>query len=260
MNNIFNVRVRRLIKDDLIEYGQHLLGFIGFVALMLLFQFVLYLFFGIGNFFELNININGRDFDLGGPEHSGILRIISFGGLAIAMFILGIVGGAELPSYVRKGVARKEYFTATTTSAIIFSLLVAPVLLGVNAVMSLIIGTSHLFYNALFIGDGDIAVLIIQFLIYIGLFLTGYSIAMIWQRVGWLIGLISGFLIFIIAGFFGWNFGRLFNIIDFITGDERAEISWIASNGIAAFAVIGLIAVFGIAAYTLMRRVAVKVK
>jgi len=258
MNNIFNVRVRRLLKNDLLEYAKHFGWFMIIVIGSSLLNLAIKFFAGRG--FNFDITFFGSDFDLREIDFSGIVNMISFGGIAIVMFIAGIVGGAELPSYVRLGASRKEYFAATTLGAIIISLVVAPAVLSLNAIINLLAGTENFLYNSLLIANGDIAVLAAQVLMYVALFLTGYSIAMIWQRVGWLFGLIAGFIIVIVTGLFGWGVGGFFNTFTIVIEDYWFEVNWMLSSGFIAVMALVQIEIFGTLTYTLLKNVPVKVK
>jgi len=258
MTNILNVRVRRLLKEDLLDYAKHFAGFMAGIAVVLLIQYLVYLIIG----FDFGITLAGRELDMRELNFSGFLGAISFAGITLVMFIAGIVTSAELPTYVRMGVARKEYFVATLVAAIIVSLLLAPTLLGLNVIINLFVDAELFLYDAFLAGGGDFFVLASQALVYIALFLAGYSIAIIWQKVGWFLGLCMGFIIAIGVGFLGWNVGRIFNILNIVIGDHDNwfEVNWVASNGILAITALGLIGMFGVLTYMLLKTISVKVK
>lgn len=260
MHNILNARVRRLIKDDLLEYGKHLLGFLGFLIGFVI--IVILLNGGIPNHFEgLTINIGDSiEFttdDIGFSFPSFVVFIIT-------MFIAGITAGYELPQSVRAGIARKEYFFATTVAALIVSLLIAPIMLTLNMVVNLFTTSGSLFYNVIYIGGGELSTLIKQFLVYIALFLFGFCFRVIWQRVKWRIGIIITSIFFSIfygiLGFIGWKIGSWLNIFTVTTGDAWFEISWSFSSGLLIGLAMVIIVISGIGTYVLISDMPVKMK
>jgi len=257
MNNILNVRVRRLLKDDLLSYTIHFAGFILVLFAIMLINNILYLFFGFGSP-TVNINVNNRELDINFLR--SLITFISFGAISMVMFISGIVAGAELPANVRKGIARIEYFTATFLAGIIVSFLISPIFLGINAIINLFVSSEALFYNSLLIGDGSLPLLGAQFLIYIAVFLIGYSITMIWQRFGWIVGLAISFIILSTTGIIGFNIGRIFSIFELIVEDYWLELSWQHSNGSLAIMGLSLAIVFGALTYILLKKIPVKAR
>jgi len=268
MNNIFNVRVMKLIKKELLEYGKYLFCFLGFaiivpVVLNRLFGTsgqILFANFGNG---ELNFNIG----DIGNISIEGVFSFVSFAFFTFFMFIGGITVGAELPQSIRWGIARKEYFTATIVSAAIVSLAFAPLMLLLNSIINLLVASGSAFYNSFHIGDGNTSILVMQFLAYIVLFLLGYCIPLTWQRFGWQIGLAFIFalvaLIFIF-GFLGLNTIIIgFSTFDIMTTDDYLFLfQWDFVNGTFGISgIIGLITivVLGTGAFMLTKDVPVKV-
>jgi len=258
MNNIFNSRVKRLIKADLLEYVKYLFGFFGLAVVI---PIVLNLLFGTSGEIGIgigNLNINIADF--GRINIGGIFNFISFGFFVFVMFIAGITAGSELPQHIRVGIARKEYFIATIVSAVIVSLLIAPFVLLLNIIVNSLITPGSLFYNTFHIGGGEISILTMQFLMYTSLFLLGYCGAIICQRVGWLIGVAIIVAVFIILGFLGWNIAIGFNMFNLTIGDHWFEIETSSDNGF--FSIMGILttAVLGIGTYMLIKNVSVKVR
>ena len=259
MSNILNVRVRKLIKDDLLEYGKYLLGFfvLGFGV-----PLILSLLFGTrGNilfigFQDVNIDIG----DFGRINVEGLFNFFSFAFFVFFMFIGGIIVGAELPSHVRCGGARGEYFIATIITAVIVSLAYAPVLLLLNMVINLFVSSNSAYYNILHIGNGELSTLLEQFIMYVAIFLLGYCIPLIWQRVGWLITVSMIVIFVLISGILGWNFAIGFNVFNIVENDDFLGITWDFSYGF--FGIVGLlmIAVLGSGVYLLSKDIPVKVR
>ena len=253
MNNIFNTRVKRLITDDLLEYGKHLLWFLGFVIGILM---ILNIFVGINvvmirnirDFLDINVGVT--------LIGTGIFSFVSSGFL-VFMFISGIVTGYELPQHVRQGIARGEYFIGVTIAAIIVSLLIAPLILLVNMIFNLFVTIEGVFYHLFQMGGGEISLLIAQFLMYIALFLLGFCIAIIWQRVGWQLGVAFIVLLLMISSFLGWNIVNGFNVFNVTFDNYLFEIEWAFSTGF--FIGVIMIAILGIIAYMLIKKVPVKV-
>jgi len=248
MNNSLNSRITRLIKDDLLDYGKHLLGFLGVLIASLVINIGLnrgigaipeVLTIDLGNFGEFAI-------DFGEFAMAGIFNTLSFGFFIIIMFISGIVIGYELPQHVRRGVARKEYFIATTIAAVIVSLLIIPLLLLMNMIFNIFANS-----GSTFLDDGRISMLVMQFLMYIVLFLFGYCIAIIWQRVGWQLGIVTTVVLLSILSFLGWQTGIIFTLT---ADDYYYWLRWSFSN----IFLVGMTMALAIATYTLIRGVSVK--
>ena len=246
MNNIFNVRVRRLIKEGLLDYGIHLAWFIGFAILIPL---ILHILFGMGG--TINIDLG----NLGEINIERIFNFASFGIIVLIMFIAGIEAGYELPQYVRVGIARKEYFLATTTTAVIVSLLAAPMILLLTLISNLLVGSEILLYHPL-----EISILATQFLMYIALFLLGFCGTVLWQKVEWYIAVGITVAFFIITSFVGWNLAFVFNIFTFRSDDDFLGIEIAISNGLLTAIAMTMIVIFGLATYALIKNTPVKVK
>jgi len=248
MNNIFNVRVRKLIKADLLEYVKYILIFLGLgfavpVTLSLLFGRSGMIGFAVGGFV---IDIS----DFGTINVEGVFNFFSFAAFVLFLFVSGIVTGAELPSHVRWGGSRSEYVISTVASTVIISAAFAPFLLILNMILNLVFSSESIFYNFFHIGGGDIPTLIVQFLMYISLFLLGYCIPLIWQRVGWLITIVLIVALVLTLGFLGINFVVGFETLNVTTnGDYLFEIGWTLSGGISAIIGMIMIAVLGVSTY-----------
>ena len=245
MNNIFNIRVRRLIKDFLRDYAIHFLWFIGFafflpLALNLLFGTAI-MTVSIGNFEEVHT--------------WSIFHFATFGVFVIIMLIAGIEDGYELPRYVRIGISRREYFFATTTAAVIISLLAGPVILMLNLILNLFLGAESLFYNM-----SNISTLGMQLFMYIAVFLLGFCGTVLWQRVAWYVAVAVTVVFFVVMSFLGWSFAFIFDIFTFRNDADFLGIDIAISNGLLAGIAAVMIVVFGMATYGLIKNVSVKVK
>lgn len=260
MNKIFNVRVKRLIKDDLLDYGKELLGLIGFLIVFV--TIIILLNGGLSTSSEV-VTINIGDFFDFTTDYIGFGSLL-FGFYVVTLFIAGIEAGSELPEHVRLGIARKESFFATTVAAVIVSLLIAPVMLTLNMITNVFTTSGSLFYNALYIGSGELSTLITQSLIYIALFLLGFCFRVTWQRVNLKIGIILTSIFFSIfygiIGFIGWKIGSWFNIFTVTTGDAWFEFSWSFSSHLHVIVAVVMILISGMGTYTLMRDMHVKIK
>ena len=262
MSNILNVRVRKLIKQDLFEYGKYILFFLGIglavpVILTLIFgrgeSGSTSIFIGIGG-----INIYTDDFGV-----INVFNFFSFAFFTFFMFIGGIVAGAELPSHVRWGGSRKEYFVSTVISSVIVCLAFAPFLLLLNAIVNLFAPSGSAFYNLFYIGGGDIPILLKQFLSYVAIFLFGYCIPLFWQRFGWYIGVAVILAFIFLSGFLSFNFAVGFGIFDLVSEDYFYGIEWDFTSGFSVIFGIMLslmIVVFGTVLYLLVKDMPVKVR
>ncbi|MCL1989405.1 MAG: hypothetical protein FWG67_00795 [Defluviitaleaceae bacterium] len=197
MTHIFNGRIKRLMKEELIRFGKHLLGFLGTMMLIAIIMNLLHDTDTIHRWIN-NYLINS--------EAVVDFRFFNFGFFIFFIFVSGIVTGYELPDYVRKGISRSDYFVAETLSAFIVSLLIAPIMLTLNVISHLIFPSDSLFYHAFQMGNGDPLILILQFLVYMALFFLGYLITTFWNRVGWVITIATAIGIFILLSFVSLNF------------------------------------------------------
>jgi len=264
MTNIFNTKVRRLLKDDLIEYAKHFVGFIIFMLIIGLINLMFHLFIGWDIYVPTLDSVNIEGIELDTDFFRNFFTAISFSVISVVMFICGTVSGAELPANVRKGIARIEYFTATITSGVIVAFLIAPLLLIINAINNLIFSSESIFYNAFLLGNSELPLLGAQFLMYIGLFLVGYSIALVWQKWGWIIGLAFGLAIGIFVlgiSIFNSNIGGIIGFIVILADTDYwgNTILHLPSGPLAITASI-LIAIFGAITYILLKNISVKIK
>jgi len=251
MNNIFNSRVKRRLQENLLEYGKYIFGFLGFAIVI---PVVLHILFG-NRFMIFNITYVG---DFNDINIERIFNFASFGFFAIFIFIAGIVGGYELPQYVRKGIARKEYFTSEVVAVGIVSLLVAPLMLLINMIINSFVASESLFYRAFSIGGDGISTMVVQFLMYIMLSLFGFFIAILWQRVGWQIGVGITVAFLLISSLLGWNIVNWFNLLTVTTSEYWFEIEWSLSNGLLGAIAMVMIAVLGFGTYILIKSVSVE--
>ena len=263
MTNIFNTRVQKLIKDDLLEYGKQLLCFIGLGLLFGLgIPLLINLFFGIQTG-VLDIQIEDLDVGL---NFAVIFSFITAGFFAVTIFTAGIVAGYELPQHVRKGIARKEYFISTVTAGIIVILAIFPSLLFLNMAVNLFSGSENIFYNLFNMGWGNIANLISHLLMYMTLFSLGYFVAVYWQRVGWLIALASIIGTLIVLGFLGWNIPTIPDA-PFIGFSFHSEYGFSIegfvfnfSNNSFVISTITMIGILSASTYAMVRNVTVKTR
>jgi len=266
MNNA-NVRIQRLVKSDLKDYGTFFLGFLGLVMGSILINWIFRLFFGMGGF-QMNVGDINIDIYTGDVLLEGLFNMISFSVVGFMMFVSGCVAGYELPQNVRRGVARGEYFIGMIIAAIIASLLVAPFVFVVSTISNFLVPSGSIFYGAFHVSGSGMVELAVQFLMYVALFFMGFFIAMVWQRLGWLLGFIvtAGFLV--ILAFLGFVSNALVTPFIFLgvfnvtrIGEHWFEFQWdVAANGIFALLAIGMMVVFGIGVRLLIKNVVVKVR
>lgn len=250
MNNLLNTRVKKLIKGDLLAFGGSFLGVLVFGITSSLFNFWLDGPF-IGPFTSLMIG-----------------SIFSFHFFALCMALTGITIGYELPQYIRRGVARKEYFIARGLVVAIESLLFAPIMLILNVITNLLVSSESLFYNVFHIGNGHISTLIMHFLIYITLFLAGFLISIFWQRSGWKFSLLVIIPLVLVSNALISNFlfltlSNSYTYIRFSLEDgfsSSININPLISNGLINMILIGLIALLGIGIYSFLKHFPVKIK
>ena len=196
MDHILNARVKRLIKDDLIAYAKFFGVFFAIIALISLI------------FVALLPIIISLDPEVSELTSEITVSAIGFGSFILIMTISGIVTGAELPMNVRRGVARDEYFKATLIAAISISVILTPISFIANRLISLIVSSS--------LGSGNVVNNLwtdnlLTFVMYVLLFivchLLGYFIAMIWQRFGWVVGVVCVIIILGALGIVNLGFG-----------------------------------------------------
>jgi len=251
MNNMVNRRVKKLLQETLMEYGRYIFGFLAFAIIA---PIVLHFLFGT-RVTVLNITYTGNFNDI---NIEGIFNSASFGLFAGFIFIAGIVEGYELPQAVRMGISRKEYFTVATVAAVIVSLLIKPLLLLINLIINSFVTSESFFYRAFSIGHAGISTLSVQFLIYIMLFLFGLFIAVLWQRIGWQLGVVITIAFLLISSVLGWSMVSGFNILTVTTNEYWFKFEWSLSNGLMGAVAMILIAILGMGTYALIKNVSVK--
>ena len=219
MNNILNPRVQRLIKDDLWDYAK---AFGIFFAISFIVITVLVIVFSMTN---IVVAIEGVDIE--GVQYaaseitnflntSNIFNVINLFGLMIMMFISGIVAGAELPMHVRQGIARNEYFKATLIGAIIVSIIIIPLALVANSFITLISENVMVGLN------GDSLLTIIMYILWlIVVYLIGYFIVMIYQRFGWMVGVLVTVVVLVMFGVISWGSGAIIVFPRFLVGESN---------------------------------------
>jgi len=257
MNNIFNARVVRLIKADLLEWIKHLaclagIGFLATVVIPFIVGFILDIRVGI---FDISTDV------LSVVNMISLIVWFAVGIFGLIMFITGITSGYELPQYVRKGISRKEYFISTVIASTVAAFLVAPVMLTLNFLVNFILGSESIFYNAFLIGDGNIVTLALQFLGYMTAFFLGYCIAIYWQRVGWFIAVITIISIIVTTSILGLNL-NIFSESGFIgfSYEGRFIVEGISLNATNSTAFFSILPLLGIATYAMIRNVTVNTK
>jgi len=256
-----NNRILKLIKQDLAEWGQYVLGFIGFIIAGSVVSFL------IGIFFSTDVNFMNFNSGPDGIDLSGIFHLISFGMFVIVMLIAGIVAGSEIAGSVRKGISRTESFISETISATLVSLLIAPFILLMNMLTNVLSGSSSTFYNTLNV-DGGLLTLGVQFLVYMAVFFIGFFIAAIWQKIGWLQTLSIIVFTLFATGALGM---RTTNIVidevisivqdadeNVIVEESSILFGQVAQNGMTAVVALVAIIVFGVSTYVIIKSLPVK--
>ena len=243
MNNTLNSRVKRLIKEDLLEYAKIIS--IVFGSGMLIGTIILSLLFSITGDNSIIL-----EFSFG---------IINLTGFAVFMFIAGIVGGAELPAYVRYGIARGEYFTATIIGAIIVSILLLPLLLLIDQIISSILGLENIIST---VRNGDLLTLAMYVLTFIVVYLAGFFIAMIFGRFGWVIGVMMTIILLITLGGIGWSSGLVVRISDMLLFMDNGytSITQLIAPELLGPILVTIAVILASGIYTLVRDAPVKVR
>jgi|GEM_PF-1883872 len=263
-----NVRIQRLVKHDLLAYGKFLLCFLGFIVGAIAVNWILHLFFGVGSF-QVNIGSVDIDIQAGDVLLEGFFNMITFSVIGFMMFVSGCVTGYELPQYVRRGIARGEYFIVAMITVAIVSLLIAPIVFVIGTISNFLVPTGSIFYGAFYISSSGLLELGVQFLLYIGFFLTGFFIATVWQRIGWIMGAILTVGILLLFGFLGFLSMRfilpplyIFDVFNVArVGEYWFEFQWdMAANGTLTMLALVMIMVFGIGTRLLIKNVNVKVR
>ena len=215
MNNTLNTRVKRLIKDDLFEYGKVLLWIFGLMLFSLIINIVLNSEVNISEIAGA-INIQIGNFEL---IIEAITLGIYIGGVAIFMMIAGITAGYELPQHVRFGIARHEYFKANVVSAIIVSILIIPLGFFINLILTTLVSSDSFLYNLINLADVGLLTISMYILYFITAFFVGYFIGMVFQRFGWIVGVIFVLILLTITGSLTWRFIPRIPIRIFSVGD-----------------------------------------
>jgi len=262
-----NVRIQRLVKSDLKDYSTFFLGFLGLVMGAILLNWIFRLFFGMGGF-QMNVGNINIDIHTGDVLLEGFFNMVSFSVVGFMMFVSGCVAGYELPQNVRRGVARGEYFISVVIAAVIVSLLAAPFVFVVSTISNFLVPSGSIFYGAFHVSGSGMVELAVQFLMYVAVFFMGFFIAMVWQRLGWLLGLIVTVGFLVVLGFLGFVSSAIVTPFVFLDvfnvtriGEYWFEFQWdVAANGMFALLAIGMMVVFGIGARLLIKNVAVKVR
>lgn len=248
MTHLFNPRVRQLIKENLKDYGKGLLVFLGTVIASIVVNLVLPDVFNQSTF--------------------EVFNFITVGFVVISMLGVGINAGCELPQHVRIGVARKEYFIATTTAAVIVSLLVGPFLIFFN-----VMGSLFIFGNLSVWQNSELLTLVVQFLVYLALFLFGFCVTVLFQSIGWISSTVVtiGFLIItnaLVRSLISW-----FDLVTVVNDDNLIGFGWSISDGlywsgiewsnpnlVLSVVAIAVIVLFGISTYKLIKNMSIRLK
>ena len=183
MNGTLNSRIKKLIKNDLLVYAKYVGGFFTILLVMTVL---------ISTVFTIE------------AMEIGVFNIFS---LMITMLISGIVTGTELPMRVRQGIARNEYFKATMLEAVIISIVLIPLTFAVNQLISSVTGSDSMMYHMSHLESNSLLIMVMYILWFIVSFLLGYFIAMIYQRFGWLIGVIVSVFALLVTGIISWDSG-----------------------------------------------------
>lgn len=263
MNNILNVRVKKLIKDNLLEYAKH---FGGFLAVILILATV----FSMINIEVVIGSAYVEGFEYVASEITNFLNGTSsfasfnFFGFIIIMLIAGIVAGAELSMYVRQGIARNEYFKATLIGAIIVSVTLIPFASIANRLINLITGSESVIYS---LRNGNLLTIAIHILSFIVFFLGGYLISMTYQRFGWFLGIIITIFALLITGVVSWNFGFwnseviiILPIEAFFTAGEHNGLVGLVAPELLGSILVTVSVILASGIYALVKNTPVKIK
>jgi len=260
IENILNSRVKRQIKDVLVDYAKYLGGFFVVSLIVITLLRVVLSMINIGAALEAadldNIEYTVSEI-INFLDDVNIFNLLNLFGLTLVMFISGIITGSELPAYVRKGVARNEYFKGTLIGAIIVSIALIPFSLIANQLVNLIAGSENAIHNAYHLGNGDLLITVMYIPFIIAFHLAGYFIAMIYQRFGWLIGVIITVFALLVTGIISWNSRVILIFPIFVVGEYNGLLDIPELLG-PILVTISIILASGI--YTLVKHTPVKVK
>jgi hypothetical protein len=251
MNNILNPRVKKLIKDELLDYAKG--GFLFFVIIAIMLAVI--------EFTVIDFNVNSRIIDtdmipdvLAMSQYFFSVSMIN--GFSLVMLIAGIVAGAELAIHVRQGVARNEYFKATLIGAIIVSIIYIPFALLLFQLVNLIVGSGSVVY------DISLIVLFMYMLLFIMFYLIGYLIAMIYQRFGWIVGVMITLFALVLFGVISRNsdlFIMIPEFLFFVGNQTHSLVDFVAPELLGPILVMVSV-VLASGSYVLMKNISVKVK
>jgi len=202
MDNILNVRVKQLIKEVLVDYAK---------VFCMLFSIALFASLILIGF--LTIVVHASVYDTIGTNV--VIEIIGFAGFIFVMFISGIVSGAELPMYVRLGIARNEYFKANLIGAIIVSIILMPIPFLADWLLSLVVSSRNVIAHSI---SDNLLGFAMHVLLLILFYLTGHFIAVVFQRFGWFVGVIVIILILTTSGMISWGAGIITMIPNALAG------------------------------------------
>lgn len=235
-NGILNPRVKKLIKDDLLTYAKI---FGGFWAAILVIKLAI-----------LHIGaVRG---------YGANLEVVNVGSIII-MFIAGITTGVELSIYVRQGVARNEYFKAAIIGAIIVSVLLTPFTAIANHLINLMTGSESLTYS---LSSNNVLSTAIHMLLFNVFFLGGYLISVVYQRLGWFLGIIITLLVLLTNGIVSWRFEvmSLFPIQEFIVVGERDGLVEVVTPVILGPILIIISVILASTIYALVKNIPATIK
>ena len=240
MNNTLNPRIKRLIKESLLDYAK-----------------VLGVFFSIGLIIGLILlALLTMAFITDEPFAVDISFImIGLSSLVVTMFIAGVVTGAELPMHVRQGVARNEYFKATFIAAVMVSTLLLPVNWLIRVIADGVNVTDSLRSDYLLI-------LVIYALIFMTAYLLGHFIAMVYQRFGWMIGVCVTILILMVLGVISWHSNTIILIPDLLPliYEGYDSITYLIAPELLGPILIIILVILAKGTYAFVKHIPVKVK
>lgn len=250
-----SAKLLKLIKQDLTEYGIFVLSSIGFIFASWMIELIVRMVFDWGE----------------GTIFIGLFHMGSFVAITIIMFICGIVAGAEIPAGVRKGISRIESFISESVSAVIVNLLIGPLLLILSMVFQILPGTSTV------IVEWSIGALVVLFFMYMAAFFVGMFIAILWQRIGWLLTVALIVITVPITGRIGLgvtttnvtttaehvdisldNLGYVVQEVVDNTVEGNQMLFEINYNHVAIFVALPIILIFGTATYLMIKKLPVR--
>ena len=187
MQNINKDKFRVLVKNSLVDYSKEWIWILAVIAGL-----------GLLNiFFASNVNFIiimriPAGWDLGyvaWVTSLGMLGIIVF-----EIFVRGIVAGSYLPTHVRQGISRNDYYLASVLSSSIISIFVIILYLALNLFAKSFLSPQNWFYYAFDIFHMNPIVYLAGF---VALYMVGYMIAMVCQKLGLVWSILLGVALFI---------------------------------------------------------------